>query len=173
MKPLFNGGDLSVELQPQIEQMRQSIASAARDDFPAREQWLEVYGAVPVDLDEGNIKTTRPGEGLVTFIVPFFGTAELMKYRPAGSSGPNPEAELGIEDIRFTYELAEAQEADELKDRFENDLDVLVKWLGWCKEEVDRFNLDLEAVLDAALAEIQGEADADDALMKDLGFPEI
>lgn len=173
MKPQFNEGDLSAVLHPQIEQMRQAISIASKEDMPGRDHWLDVYGAVPIDLNEGNIKTTRPEEGMVTFIIPFTGTADLMKLRPVGSSGPHPEADIGIDDIRFTYELSEGQDSEELKDQFEADLDLLVKWLGWTRAEVDKFNNELEEILDRSLAERTGEFDADDALMKDLGFPEI
>lgn len=174
MKPLFSEGDLSDALHPQIDQMRQAIASTPHDEVPqAPEYWLDIYGAVPITLSEDAIKTNRPEEGVVTFIVPFTGTAELLKYRPKGSSRSHPEAEFGFDEIYFTYDMDQPRGQDRVKEAFQKDLELLKKWLDWSKREVDEFNQELVGVLDRSLADRKIELDTDDSLMKDLGYPEV
>ena len=153
MKSMFSDDELSSELGPQIDQMRVAIATARYEELEDRKPWLDVYGAVPVVIDEEGITTTHTDEDVVSFIVPFVGTAELMKYRPKGASHNFPEGEVGLDEICFTYELGPLLPAALLKDTFEQDLDVFVQWLGWSKQEVDEFNLELERVLELALAE--------------------
>lgn len=170
---LFSEGDLSAVLRPQIDQMKLAIASTPYDEVQkGREYWLDIFGAIPVAISEAGIKTNRPEENVVTFIVPFTGTAELLKYRPKGSSRDYPEAEFGVDEIYFTYDIDQPLE-DELKDHFQEDLALLKQWLDWSKQEVDQFNQELAVILDRSLADRNAELDADDTLMSDLGYPEV
>lgn len=173
MKPLFCDSELSAELHPQIDQMMVAIAAAPRDDVQDSAYWMETYGAVPVVVDDSDIQTNRPEEGIVTFIVPMTGTAELLKYRPSEFSSHYPEAEVGTDEVLFTYEMAELDGPDELKDRFEEDLLRFKQWLIWSKLDVDKFVQELAGVVDGALVHRREALDAEDALMESLGYPEV
>lgn len=173
MKPLFCDSELSDELHPQIDQMLVAIGAAPRDDVQDSGYWMETYGAVPVVVDDSDIQTNRPEEGVVTFIVPMTGTAELLKYRPSEFSSQHPEAEVGTDEVLFTYEMAELDGPDEMKDRFEEDLLRFKQWLIWSKLDVDKFVQELAGVVDGALVHRREALDAEDALMESLGYPEV
>ncbi len=175
MEALFSDGNLSAELHPQIDQMLAAVALAQREEVQDSAYWMETYGAVPVVLDVANIQTHRPEEGVVSFIVPMTGTAELLKYRPSEHSSRVPEADAGTDEVVFTYEISvpELDEAGELKDRFHADLALLQQWLVWSKTDVDKFVTELAGlVADAVLNRREG-LDAEDALMAGLGYPEL
>lgn len=175
MQPLFSDGELSAQLHPQIDQMLAVIAKASREEVQDSAYWMETYGAIPVVLDGTNIQTHRPEEGVVSFIVPLTGTAELLKYRPSEHSNKIPEADVEPDEIRFTYEsqAPELDEAGELKDRFQADLALLEQWLVWSKTDVDKFVAELAGVASDALLNRREFLDAEDALMKGLGYPEL
>lgn len=175
MDPLFSDGELSAELHPQIDQMLAAIGSARREDVQDSGYWIQTYGAVPVVLDVTDIQTNSPEEGVVSFIVPMSGTAELLKYRPSKHSNKIPEADTGTDEIRFTYEVVSPamDEPEELKERFEADLALLQQWLVWSKTDVDSFVDELAGVASDALLNRREFLDAEDALMEGLGYPEL
>lgn len=175
MEPLFSDGELSAELHPQMDQMLSAIARASRDEVQDSAYWMETYGAIPVVLDAENIQTHRPEEGVVSFMVPMTGTAELLKYRPSEHSNKVPEAEVGTDQILFTYEIQvpELDEAEELKERFHADLALLQQWLVWSKNDVDKFAGELAGVAADALLNRREALDAEDELMRGLGYPEF
>ena len=174
MGPLFSDGELSAELHPQMDQMISAIARAGRDEVQISGYWLETYGAIPVVLDVEHIQTHRPEEGVVSFIVPMNGTAELLRYRPTEHSNKVPEAEVGTDQILFTYEIQvpELDEAEELKERFHADLALLQQWLVWSRNDVDKFVAELAGVAADALLNRRETLDAEDELMQGLGYPE-
>jgi hypothetical protein len=174
MEPLFSDGELSAQLHPQMDQMLSAIARAGREEVQDPAYWTDTYGAVPVVLDVGNIQTHRPEEGVVSFIVPMSGTAELLKYRPTEHSNKVPEAEVGGIEIRFTYEIQvpELDEATELKERFHADLALLQQWLVWSRTDVEKFVLELAGVTADALLNRREALDSEDELMEGLGYPE-
>lgn len=175
MDPLFSDGELSAELHPQIDQMLAAIGSARREDVQDSGYWIQTYGAVPVVLDVADIRTNSPEEGVVSFIVPMNGTAELLKYRPSEHSNQVPEADADIDEIRFTYEVAAPamDEPEEIRERFQADLALLQQWLVWSKTDVDSFVGELAGVAADALLNRREFLDAEDALMMGLGYPEI
>lgn len=175
MEPLFSAGQLSAELHPQIDQMLSAIAGASREEVQDSAGWMETYGGVPVVLDVDDIQTHRPEEGVVSFIVPMKGTAELLKYRPSEHSSKVPEAEVRTDQILFTYEIDEPEldEAEELKERFHADLELLQQWLVWSKNDVDKFVQELAGVAADALLRRREALDSEDELMQGLGYPEL
>ena len=175
MEPLFSDGQLSTELHPQMDSMLAAIARASRDEVQDAAYWMETYGAVPVELDVENIQTHRPEEGVVSFIIPMSGTAELLKYRPSEHSNKVPEADVGTEQILFTYEIQvpELDEAHEFKERFHADLALLQQWLVWSKNDVDKFVAELADVAADALLNRREALDSEDELMQGLGYPEL
>lgn len=174
MEPLFSDGELLAELHPQMDQMLAAIAKARREEAQDSAYWLETYGAVPVVLEVEDIQIHRPEEGVVSFIVPMSGTAELLKYRPSEHSNKVPEGEVGTDQILFTYEIhaPELDEAGELKERFHEDLALLEQWLAWSKNDVDKFVGELAGIAADALLNRRESLDSEDDLMQGLGYPE-
>jgi hypothetical protein len=175
MEPLFSGGELRAELHPQMDQMLSAIARAGREEVQDSAYWLETYGAVPVELKVEEIQTHRPDEGVVSFLVPMSGTAELLKYRPSEHSKKIPEAEVEANQVVFTYEIQvpELDEAEELKERFHEDLALLQQWLVWSKNDVEKFVEELASVTSDALLNRREALESEDELMQGLGYPEM
>jgi hypothetical protein len=175
MEPLFSDGELRAELHPQMDQMLAAIARAGREEVQDSAYWMDTYGAVPVELDVEDIQTHRPEEGVVSFIIPMSGTAELLKYRPTEHSNKIPEADVGTDQILFTYEIQvpELDEAHEFKERFHADLALLQQWLVWSKNDVDKFVAELAGVAADALLNRREALDSEDELMQGLGYPEL
>ena len=175
MEPLFSDGELSAQLHPQIDQMLAAIAAARREEVQDAAYWMETYGVIPIVLEDTDIQTHRPEEGVVSFIVPMVGTAVLLKYRPSEHSNKVPEADVGTDEIRFTYQIQapELDEADEIKDRFQADLALLEQWLVWSKADVDKFVTELVGVASDALLNRREFLEAQDSLMEGLGYPEL
>lgn len=175
MEPLFSDGELLAELHPQMDQMLSAIAKAGQDEVQDSAYWLETYGALPVVLNVDDIQTHRPEEGVVSFIVPMSGTAELLRYRPSEHSKKVPEAEVEENQVVFTYEIQvpELDEAEELKVRFHSDLALLQEWLVWSRNDVDKFVQELASITSDALLNRRESLDSEDELMQGLGYPEM
>lgn len=169
---LFGKRDLPSMLRDQRKKMLEAIRNSAKDKLKDRTYWAVRFRVNPLEIDEAGITTRgRHDENRVDFIVPFTGDRELFDCQPSAMGSPKPQASYGPGHLYFEYRTQGSTGA-QIKERFQKELNWLKQYLEWSRQDVDAFNAELEKDLGKAIADRLAKLDSDDALMKDLGYPE-
>lgn len=88
----------------------------------------------------------------VIYNVPYTGEQVLFQLRPSTWTLVVPRAALNSSELRFVYEVRSSEVAA-TKRSFERDLSLIKRWLGWVNDDIVRFNEELAAALERAVAE--------------------
>lgn len=114
---------------------------------------IEFVGEISVEQIEAKVDVSRDpmryisDRGRPSYIdgikliyhVPFTGDSQLFRCRPTQFSLSSPYAGIRDGELLFEYSVTDG-DIMKTKPRFEKDLNEIRKWIGWQREQVDRYN---------------------------------
>ncbi len=106
----------------------------------------------------------------ITISIPFTGEAELLKYKPSSRTSSPPQGEVELHEIKLRYEFPH-HDADKLKERYENDLDGIRRYLKWVSGDVSGYNQSLPQVAENSIEKRRQKLLADRVASAALGLP--
>jgi len=155
-----------------LEQRRQAARHVV-DDLPdskvlsesvevLAEALMEDLQAHPIVLEEEDLRQDKPREvdlqipmlpgdlpsrargTKVAVYLPFAGEAEFFRVIPTQFNYNPPRAEVRGREVLITWE-GRPEYADQAKGQVEQSLQALRVWVGWLREDIDRYNLSLRS----------------------------
>lgn len=172
-RPLFSNGVLSEVLESSKNALKKEFENMKSDyvlnasETDLSNYLVSRYNVEPLSLRESDISMEEPHEvdvdvsrsprriffdqsgpyyvrgTAITIIIPFDGDADLFKYRSSTFTYDPPAGEIKNQELHLVYEEVE-HNAEELKQRYADDLAEIKRWLEWIKNEVDAYNESLK-----------------------------
>ncbi|MDD5342847.1 MAG: hypothetical protein PHW12_00340 [Smithella sp.] len=81
-----------------------------------------------------------------------------------------PKGFLLNNELHFDYDFPET-DTTFLETHFEHDIELVNRYLSWCKTEVDKHNADLSSIITSTIDTRLAELQKDDQFLKDLKYP--
>ena len=107
---------------------------------------------------------------MIAFYVPFTGDSDLFKYAPSRFSLSPPRATIQGSLLVFVYERP-AQEASQIRQEFERDLQQVRNYIEWMSGDVLNFNSTLRQKAAQLVESRREKLHQDRGIVENLGFP--
>lgn len=130
---------------------------------------VDVAGSWERDLEDHPGPYFVPGHA-ITYHVPFVGAAGLFRVSPSRKNLTRPPGVVQGQELALRYERADANVA-ETKAKFDRDIKSIHKYLGWIREDIEKFEQQLEQLLVSEISRRQLELNQAQTGLAELGFP--
>ena len=106
----------------------------------------------------------------ITYFVPFVGDRAMFNCRPSTYTFNPPYAQVENSEILFIYESTD-HKADDIKKRFEHDLQEVKRWLNFISADLKGYNQGLRGLAGNRITTRREKLIKDQGLVASLGFP--
>lgn len=106
-----------------------------------------------------------------TLIIPFNGDSSMFGIFPTSYTHRLPYGNVYSDEIHVVYEVPTGRDASSIRPDFDSNLELIKKYLGNLKNDVEQFNGKLLAGIKASLERRKNKLDEDDETASSFGFP--
>ena len=107
-----------------------------------------------------------------TIVVPFEGDATLFDYAPSTFTSVLARGEVDRRscELKLTYTQVEPN-PEEITREYEQDLNLISRYLGWVSQDVNTFNASLDQIVREAIGSRKARLQSAEEAVKGLGIP--
>lgn len=189
---LFTRFSLSDIFRTLLEQLDERIHKEARDyilsvnEDEYRQHLESEFTISPLYLDREHTVISKQFEdevevmdfeerirvkhSFLTFAIPFTGERELFFYKPSTYNNYRPRAKIPSGSEMYIT-LQDEGDADSLKKELEYILDQIDQYLVWQRDEIEKWNQDLPALVQSKFEARKAKLLKDSGMVESLGFP--
>jgi len=106
-----------------------------------------------------------------TYFVPFSGDREILRCRPSAFTTVYPYAEVNDREVVFRFTATADSDLAATKGEFERQLGHVRQYLGWAKNDIERFNAELPDLARERLSARIARLERMEGGLKQLGLP--
>ena len=148
------------------------------DPIEIDESGIQVdYGDIQVDVSH-RFEYAVSDRGMATYVtgtrmtfhLPFSGDAGLFNFRPSTFSTYSPRGTVRTNELVFVYDRT-TQDAPNIKDDFERDLNAVKEYLSWIAQDAEQFNSTIQQEATLQLGARREKLLRDRGIVEELGFP--